>query len=264
MLILLSPAKTLDMETPARLPEFSQPEFMDESAKLVTSLKRYSRKKLGDLMSISETLAEVNADRFKNWQPPFDADNARPAIQAFRGDVYVGLDADTLKKRDLQFAQEHLRILSGLYGVLRPLDLMQAYRLEMGTSLKTRRGKNLYEFWGERITDHLNEELATMKNGAVINLASNEYFKSVRPKQLSAPLVSPVFKDEKNGQYKVISFFAKKARGSMARYLIQQRAKDVSAVEEFGELGYQYSPKDSSAGQPVFLRSEKAALPYLA
>lgn len=252
------------METPARLPEFSQPGFMDESSKLVTSLKRYSKKKLGDLMSISEPLAELNVDRYKTWQPPFDADNARPAIQAFRGDVYVGLDADTLKKRDLQFAQDHLRILSGLYGVLRPLDLMQAYRLEMGTSLKTRRGKNLYEFWGDRITDHLNEELSEMKKGAVVNLASNEYFKSVRPKQLVAPLVSPIFKDEKNGQYKVISFFAKKARGSMARYLIQERAKDVAAVNDFGELGYKYSPKESSAGQPVFLRSEKAALPYLA
>ncbi len=264
MLILLSPAKTLDMETPARLANPSQPGFMDDSAALVTSLKRYSKNKLGELMSISEALAELNATRFKTWEPPFDVDNARPAIQAFRGDVYVGLDADTLKKSDLQFAQEHLRILSGLYGVLKPLDLIQAYRLEMGTALKTRRGKNLYEFWGDRITLHLNEELNEMKTGVVVNLASNEYFKSVQPKQLVAPLVSPVFKDEKNGNYKIISFFAKKARGAMARHLIQGRAKNIEAVHEFTALGYEYAPEVSSAGQPVFLRSEKAALPYLA
>jgi len=262
MLILLSPAKTLDMETPARVSNLSQPGFMDDSAKLVTSLKRYRKRKLGELMNISESLAETNVERFESWQPPFDADNAKPAIQAFRGDVYIGLDADTLKKRDLEFAQNHLRILSGLYGVLRPLDLMQAYRLEMGTALKTRRGKNLYEFWGDRITNSLNDELNEMKKPAVVNLASNEYFKSVKPAKLQAPLLSPVFKDEKNGDYKIISFFAKKARGSMARFLIQSRSKEVEAVKDYAELGYRYSAKLSSEGQPVFLRSEKAAQPY--
>jgi len=264
MLILLSPAKTLDMETPARFSDLSQPSFLEDSTSLVKSLRRYRKAKLGELMNISQPLAQLNVERFQTWDPPFDADNARPAFQAFRGDVYTGLDADTLNKRDLQFAQKHLRILSGLYGVLKPLDLIQAYRLEMGTSLKTRKGKNLYDFWGSRITDSLNSELAGFKLPTVVNLASNEYFKSVKAQQLTAPLVSPVFKDEKNGQYKIISFFAKKARGAMARHLIQTRAKDVSAVTQFADLGYTYSQADSSEGQPVFLRSERAAQPYLA
>lgn len=264
MLILLSPAKTLDMESPARVAEPTQPGFMEDSSRLVTSLRQYHKRKLGDLMKISEPLAELNVERFKAWQTPFDIDNARPAIQAFRGDVYVGLDADSLKKRDLEFAQKHLRILSGLYGVLKPLDLIQAYRLEMGTALKTRRGKNLYEFWGDRITESLNDELGVMKQPTVVNLASNEYFKSVKPKQLSAPLITPIFKDEKNGSYKIISFFAKKARGAMARHLIQSRAKDIEAVESFSSLGYRLDAKSSSVGQLVFLRSEKAAQPYLA
>lgn len=264
MLILLSPAKTLDMETPSRVDEPSQPDFMTESGQLVSSLRRYSKNTLGDLMKISESLAELNLERFQAWQPPFDVTNARPAIQAFRGDVYIGLDADSLKSQDLEFAQQHLRILSGLYGVLRPLDLIQAYRLEMGTSLKTRRGRNLYQFWGERITQSLNDKLQGMEQAAVINLASNEYFKSVKPKQLAAPLITPVFKDEKNGDYKVISFFAKKARGAMARHLIVSRARERAAVESFDSLGYRFDASQSTADKPVFLRSENAARPYLA
>lgn len=264
MLILLSPAKTLDMDTPTRVSSATQPGFMDESQKLVTTLKRYRKGKLGELMKLSESLAALNVERFESWQPPFDTENARPAIQAFRGDVYVGLDADTLNKRDLAFAQKHLRILSGLYGILKPLDLMQAYRLEMGTPLKTRRGKNLYEFWGERLTAQINDELEAMNKAAVINLASNEYFQSVKKNSLVAPLVSPVFKDEKNGSYKVISFFAKKARGAMARHLVTTRAKGLDDVLTFKGLGYRYNKAASSEGQPVFLRSEKAAQPYLA
>ena len=264
MLILLSPAKTLDMQTPSRVTDPTLPGFMNESEKLVKTLRRYPKRKLGDLMNISESLAELNAKRFTQWQSEFDTENARPAIQAFRGDVYVGLDADTLGKRDLNFAQKNLRILSGLYGVLKPLDLMQAYRLEMGTSLKTRHGKSLYEFWGDRITEHLNDELALQKQPLVVNLASNEYFKSVNTKKLQGTLLSPVFKDEKNGQYKIISFFAKKARGAMARYLIQQRASTSNEVLDFDALGYRYDKAQSLEGQPVFLRSEKAAQPYLA
>ena len=264
MLILISPAKTLDMDTPARFPELTKTQFLAESEKLVKSLRRYPKKKLAGLMSISESLAELNANRFKQWQTDAQPDTARPAIQAFRGDVYIGLDADTLGKRDMSYAQKHLRILSGLYGVLRPLDLMQAYRLEMGTSLPTRRGKSLYDFWGDSITAHLNVELEGFKQPSVVNLASNEYFKSVKEKQLNSKLVSPVFRDEKNGQYKVISFFAKKARGAMARYLIQQRAKTADDVVNFEELGYRYSEAQSSERQPVFLRSEAAAKPYLA
>ena len=168
MLILLSPAKTLDMQTPSRVADPTLPGFMEESEKLVKTLRRYPKRKLGELMNISESLAELNAQRFTQWESEFDTRNARPAIQAFRGDVYVGLDADTLGKRDLNYAQKHLRILSGLYGVLKPLDLMQAYRLEMGTSLKTRRGKSLYEFWGDRITEHLNSELELQKQPVII------------------------------------------------------------------------------------------------
>lgn len=264
MLILLSPAKTLDMETPSRIAEPSQPGFMDESEKLVNTLRRYKKAKLGQLMSISEPLAELNVDRFDSWAPPFDDKNARPAIQAFRGDVYLGLDADTLGKRDLTYAQKHLRILSGLYGVLKPYDLIQAYRLEMGTALKTRRGKSLYDFWGSRLTDSLNEETQSMSSACVVNLASNEYFKSVKKNELQAPLVSPVFKDQKNGDYKIISFFAKKARGAMARHLIQNRAATTEELKSFKALGYRYNAKASSEGQPVFLRTEKAAKPYLA
>lgn len=264
MLILLSPAKTLDMETPSRIAEPTQPGFMDDSKRLVGTLKQYKKSKLGELMHISEALAQLNVDRFESWAPPFDEKNARPAIQAFRGDVYTGLDADTLGMRDLAYAQKHLRILSGLYGVLKPFDLMQAYRLEMGTALKTGRGKSLYEFWGDRLTSYLNEEAAEMVNAQVVNLASKEYFKSVQTSKLAAPLVSPVFKDQKNGEYKIISFFAKKARGAMARHLIQSRAKSIDEVMGFTELGYRYNAKASLEGQPVFLRTEKAAQPYLA
>ncbi len=264
MLILLSPAKTLDMETPSRVVEPTLPAFMEDSAKLVGTLRRYSKRRLGELMHVSEALAALNAERFSAWQPSFDTDNARPCIQAFRGDVYVGLDADTLDERDLDFAQQHLRILSGLYGVMRPLDLMQAYRLEMGTALKTRRGKSLYEFWGERLTKHLNEELSSRADGCVINLASNEYFRSIKPGKLCAPLISPIFKDEKSGHYKIISFFAKKARGAMARHLVKARAEGLDDVLAFNDLGYRFDQELSSEGQPVFLRSEQAAQPYLA
>lgn len=264
MLILLSPAKTLDMLTPSRVNEATLPGFMDDSMRLVKTLREYSSERLSELMSISDSLAELNALRFRDWQPEFDTDNARPCIQAFRGDVYVGLDADTLDEADLSFAQQHLRILSGLYGVMRPLDLMQAYRLEMGTRLKTDRGASLYEFWGERLTDHLNRELEETDGRCVVNLASNEYFRSVQPARLSRPLVSPVFRDEKNGHYKVISFFAKKARGAMARHLLKQRARDLDDVLSFNDLGYRFDEKASSEGKPVFLRSQAAAQPYLA
>lgn len=264
MLILLSPAKTLDMEAPSRVSRPTQPQFMDESDKLVTTLKKYRPKRLGTLMNLSEKLATLNVERYENWRPPFDESNARPAIQAFRGDVYTGFDVDTMSKKDLDHAQKHVRILSGLYGVLRPYDLMQAYRLEMGTRLKTRRGGDLYSFWGTRLTDHLNEELENVKDPLVVNLASNEYFKSIKPKVLAAPLVSPVFHDQKNGEYKMISFFAKKARGAMARYLVESRAKTVDDINGFKGLGYKYSKKYSTDGKPVFTRSEKAAQPYLA
>jgi len=264
MLILLSPAKTLDMDTPSPVSSPTQPQFMDDSDRLVSTLKKYRPARLGKLMNLSDKLAQLNVERYEAWQPPFTKANAQPAIHAFRGDVYTGFDVDSMVKKDLDHAQKHLRILSGLYGVLRPYDLMQAYRLEMGTRLKTRRGSDLYNFWGARLTDHLNEELDSFKNPFVVNLASNEYFKSVKPKSLSAPLVSPVFHDQKNGEYKMISFFAKKARGSMARYLIESRAKNIDDIKGYKSLGYKYSKKHSTDEKPVFTRTEKAAQPYLA
>lgn len=257
MIILLSPAKTLDTETRSRVKTATQPQFLEQSAQLVDTLKTYSPKKLGKLMSISDSLAATNTERFEQWNTPFDTQNARPCIQMFRGDVYTGLDADTLSRADLTFAQKHLRILSGLYGVLKPLDLIQAYRLEMGTNLKNSAGKNLYDFWGTELTDSLNEELLAQRKPFVVNLASVEYFSAVKVSSLEAPLISPVFQDEKNGTYKIISFFAKKARGSMARYLVQNRCKHPKDLAGFNLDGYAYSAKESSEGKPVFRRSAK-------
>lgn len=259
MLILLSPAKTLDFETPSRTKKVSAPEFLEDTQKLVTTLQKYKPKRLGKLMNISEPLAELNAERYENWQLPFPAADARPSIQAFRGDVYTGFDADSMSLKDLQRAQKHLRILSGLYGVLKPLDTMLPYRLEMGTALKTRRGKNLYEFWGSRITDYINKELEAFDAPLVVNLASNEYFKAVKKSKLNAPLIEPVFKDEKADGYKVIGFFAKKARGAMARYLIESQSETVQELQKFKGLGYKYSKAESSESRPVFLRTAKAA-----
>jgi cytoplasmic iron level regulating protein YaaA (DUF328/UPF0246 family) len=259
MLILLSPAKTLDYDTPPRTKQVSTPQFLDESEKLVSTLRAYKPKRLGKLMNISDALAELNVERFDAWQVPFPNDQARPSIQAFRGDVYLGLDADTMSMASIKRAQKHIRILSGLYGVLKPLDNMLPYRLEMGTALKTKRGKNLYEFWGSRITESLNEELESFKSPMVINLASNEYFKVVKPKELQAPLISPVFKDQKNGEYKVISFFAKKARGAMARYLVESKCSSQDDLKQFDALGYKYNTKASTEQSPVFMRTEKAA-----
>lgn len=259
MLILLSPAKTLDFETAPRTSQVSTPAFLDESAQLIETLKKYKPKQLVKLMKISDNLAELNADRFNTWETPFPDGVARPCIQAFRGDVYLGLDADTMKLADIKRAQKHIRILSGLYGVLKPLDMMLPYRLEMGTSLKTKQGKNLYEFWGMQITDSLNAELPNFDAPLVVNLASNEYFKAVKKSQLEAPLIEPVFKDEKETGYKVISFFAKKARGAMARYLVENKCKTENEVMKFTGLGYKYNKTESSEGRPVFLRSAKAA-----
>lgn len=261
MLILLSPAKTLDLDSPLRAPQVTQPQFLTEAESLVRTARRQSARRLGELMNISPALATLNRDRFRDWTPQHDASSARPAIQAFRGDVYTGLDADTLDEQDLAFAQARLRILSGLYGVLRPLDLMHAYRLEMGTRLPTRRGKTLYDFWGDRVARALDEQA---QGAAIVNLASNEYFSVVARPGVRAPVVSPVFLDEKGGTYKTISFFAKRARGAMARHLVQSRADEPDALQSFTGLGYRYIASASSAAAPVFRRSERAARPYLA
>ncbi|HAD49667.1 MAG TPA: peroxide stress protein YaaA, partial [Idiomarina sp.] len=208
------------------------------------------------LMKISDKLAGLNAARFSDWQLPFDEGNARPAVFAFNGDVYAGLDAATLDTQALTSAQQQLRILSGLYGLLRPLDLMQAYRLEMGTKLNNPRGKNLYEFWGDTITELLNNDLQEQGADTLVNLASNEYFSAVNVKKLNATVVTPVFKDEKNGQYKVISFYAKKARGLMARFMVNQKPQSVSDLKAFNLARYQFDADESSDKQLVFKRAE--------
>lgn len=257
MLTLLSPAKTLDFDTPPVITTATQPGFTDDSAALVDILKGYSPDQLGALMKLSPALAQLNVQRFHDWRLPFTAANAKQAILAFKGDVYTGLDADTLTAQQLAFAQQHVRILSGLYGVLRPLDLMQPYRLEMGTKLANPQGKDLYAFWGDKITAALNAELAQQQADVVVNLASNEYFGAVKPKQLQARLITPVFKDEKNGQYKIISFYAKKARGLMTRWIIEQQLGSPVLLTDFNVAGYRFSEEDSRGDTLVFKRAEK-------
>ena len=256
MLIVISPAKTLDFEAPAKTKKFTQPQFLEQSQLLIEKLRAFDPAQIGELMSISPDLAALNHRRFMNWSPPFTAANAKQALLAFRGDVYVGLQADSFNARDLDFAQKHLRILSGLYGLLRPLDLMQPYRLEMGTALATARGKNLYAFWGERIAEALNEELRGAKKSVLINLASEEYFKAVHPKALAACVVTPIFKERKGDGYKVVSFFAKKARGAMSAYIIRNRLRDVEAIRDFSEDGYRFRAQLSTADEWTFTREQ--------
>lgn len=253
MKILLSPAKSLDYESKLPTDQFTEPVFIKEATKLNGVLEKKSKKQLMNLMSISENLAELNHQRYKEFSMPFNRDNARPAAYAFSGDVYVGLDAYTIPKSKIMYLQETVRILSGLYGVLKPLDLIQPYRLEMGTDLKVNRSKNLYEFWGDKITKSLNKE--QNDDEIILNLASNEYFKSVNTKLLKGKLISPVFKDFKNGKLKIISFFAKKARGSMARFVIDHKIESYDDLLKFNYDGYQFSRNETkSKDKPVFIR----------
>ncbi|MGR1184071.1 peroxide stress protein YaaA [Aeromonas veronii] len=256
MLIVVSPAKTLDYESPLVTPRFTQPELLDHSAELISRARQLSPDQIATLMKISDKLAGLNAARFAEWQPDFTPANARQALLAFKGDVYTGLAVEDFSEADFDFAQAHLRMLSGLYGVLRPLDLMMPYRLEMGTKLDNSRGKDLYQFWGEVITHHLNDALAAQGDEVLINLASDEYFKSVRPKSLKGRIVTPVFKDEKNGQFKVISFYAKKARGMMARHIIKHRLTEVEQLTGFNAEGYYFVPEESDANTLMFKRAE--------
>ena len=256
MLTVLSPAKTLDYETAPITQSATLPRFMDQSALLVEDARGLDPDGIRALMGVSEQIAHLNHERFMNWQSESNSDNAKQAVLAFKGDVYTGLQAETLSEDDLDFAQTRLRILSGLYGLLRPLDLMQPYRLEMGLKFANQRGKNLYEFWGEQLTDTLNADLVSAKTDVLINLASNEYFKAVKPKLLNADIITPQFKDLKNGQYKMISFFAKKARGVMARYIIDNRITEPEALKSFSEAGYYYSDAQSQGDQWIFLHDE--------
>ncbi len=256
MLFLLSPAKSLDYDSP--LPaglSHSQPQFIPDAARLIDVLRTRSPQDIASLMSISDALAALNVARYGAWSPRFTQENARQAVMAFNGDVYEGLQAATLSLPDLDWAQQHLAILSGLYGVLRPLDLMQPYRLEMGTRLATDAGANLYQFWGARIAEHLNRQLADDTDPVVVNLASQEYFKAVDRKALSARVVECVFEDGKGGAYKIISFYAKRARGLMARWAIRQRASTPRQLEGFDLEGYAFHPAASSPERLVFRRA---------
>lgn len=232
-------------------------ELLDHSQQLIDVARKLSAPQIGKLMGISDKLADLNATRFHDWQPNFTPENARQAILAFKGDVYTGLQAETFSEADFDFAQQHLRMLSGLYGVLRPLDLMQPYRLEMGIRLENAKGKDLYQFWGDIITDKLNEALAAQGDQVVINLASDEYFRSVKPKKLNAELIKPVFLDEKNGKFKVISFYAKKARGLMSRYIIENRLTKPEQLADFNSEGYFFDEAASGNGELVFKRHQQ-------
>ncbi|ELR66218.1 UPF0246 protein YaaA [Photobacterium marinum] len=257
MLIVVSPAKTLDYESPLATKNYTLPELTDHSAELIEVCRELTPADIATLMKVSDKIAGLNAARFAEWQPEFTMENARQAILAFKGDVYTGLEAETMSEEDFAYAQQHLRMLSGLYGLLRPLDLMQPYRLEMGTKLANSRGSNLYQFWGEIITDKLNQALAEQGDKLLVNLASNEYFKAVKPKTLDAQVITPVFKDCKNGTYKVISFYAKKARGMMARYILDNRVESVEALKQFDVAGYFFVPAESTQSELVFKREEQ-------
>jgi cytoplasmic iron level regulating protein YaaA (DUF328/UPF0246 family) len=257
MLTLISPAKTLDFETPAVTDVHTQAEFLEHSAELIDQLKLQSPDDISALMKLSSKLSELNVQRFHDWCLPFNQNNAKAALLAFKGDVYTGLDAESFSADNFSYAQTHLGILSGLYGLLRPLDLIQPYRLEMGTKFGNTRGANLYIFWGTIITDAINQRLELSKSKILVNLASNEYFKAVKTKQLNAELITPVFKDEKNGQYKIISFYAKKARGLMAAYIIKNKVKSVNQLCEFDVAGYRFVAAESDAQTLTFKRSEQ-------
>ncbi|MBR9883984.1 MAG: peroxide stress protein YaaA [Oceanospirillales bacterium] len=254
MLTLISPAKTLDYDSPLATEKHTTPRFLEYSAELIEQLRPLAVQDIAELMKLSDKLASLNVARYESWSAEHTLDNARPAVLAFKGDVYTGLEAETFSEEAFEFAQQHLRILSGLYGVLRPLDLLEPYRLEMGTKLKNTRGDNLYQFWGNIITESLQAELNEQANPVLVNLASNEYYKSVKPKALGCRIVTPEFKDLKNGQYKIISFYAKKARGLMSRYIIENRIDEPEALKGFDLEGYYFSPEHSDGDNWVFLR----------
>jgi len=259
MLIVLSPAKSLDYDTPPHVEAATEPRFLQQSGELIGILRQKTPQEIASLMDLSDKLALLNVERYAHWSAASDAALGKQAALAFDGDVYDGLSARTLSAEDLEWAQAHIRILSGLYGVLRPLDRMQPYRLEMGTALANPAGRDLYAFWGGRIADSLNADLAGETTPVLVNLASEEYFKAVSPKSLKARVVTPVFEDEKAGKYKIISFYAKKARGLMARWATLRRVTEVEALKGFDGAGYRFEASSSTADRWVFRRSEAAA-----
>lgn len=254
MIIVISPAKTINFEITPQTKTFSQPAFTEQSEKLVEVLRKFAPSRLQKLMRINPKLAELNATRFLQWSLPFTAENAKQALLVFNGEVYNGLKAETLSEQDLNYAQEHLRILSGLYGVLRPLDLIQPYRLEMGTKLKVGRKTDLYNFWGYLLTDHINEVFKNTNQKYLINLASGEYFKALDHQKLRVEIITPVFKDFSGGEYKFLTVYGKKARGMMARFILQNRIEEVEKIKLFDEDGYYYNDQLSHGNNWVFTR----------
>ena len=257
MLIVVSPAKTLDYESPLATDLSTQPDFIADSEELIHVCRKLTPLDISSLMKVSDKIASLNAIRFEEWSPIFTSDNSRQALFAFKGDVYTGLDAASFSDDDFDYAQRHLRMLSGLYGLLKPLDLMQPYRLEMGTKLANDRGANLYQFWGNKITEKLNAVIEEQGDKTLINLASNEYFKAVKPALLNADVITPIFKDCKNGQYKIISFYAKKARGLMARFIIENRIATIEELKRFAVDGYYFVSAESSEKELMFKREEQ-------
>ncbi len=256
MIITLSPSKGQDFIEPAKTKKHSTPAALDDSQLLIKEMRKIKVVELQALMSISENIAKLNVARVKDFKTPFTSRNAKQAIYAFKGDVYSGINVENYSADDLGYAQKHLRILSGLYGCLRPLDLIQAYRLEMKTKLQNPRGDNLYQFWGERITDSLNKELLKQQEPVLINLASNEYFKSVKPKLLKGRLLNINFKETKNGKTRIVAIFAKRARGMMTDYILRNRIEKSEDIKKFKQGGYKYSKLDSDDKQWTFIRPQ--------
>ncbi len=256
MLIVVSPAKTLDYESTLPTDTYTRPDHLKQSRLLINRLRDFSALDLAELQGVSQKIAETNHSRNHEWKTPFNLKNARQAVFAFKGDVYTGLDAYSLDEKNIDYAQQHLRILSGLYGLLKPLDLIQPYRLEMGTRLSTADANNLYQFWDMEITRALNKQLRKIKSDTLINLASNEYFKSIKVQNLKATVITPQFKDYKNGQYKMIGFFAKKARGLMTRYIIDHELTDAEDIKAFDTDGYVFSADMSDQKNWVFIRKQ--------
>ncbi|MEZ4850135.1 MAG: peroxide stress protein YaaA [Bacteroidia bacterium] len=255
MIFVISPAKKLDFSEETRFTQnYSMPAHMDDTEQLVKVMVKKSEKKIAELMSISPQLAALNYERYQNFTTPFTPENAKQALLAFKGDVYLSFDLESYSEGEFDFAQKHLRILSGLYGLLKPLDLIQPYRLEMGTKLSNRRGKNLYDFWGDRITKALNQDLEELSSDVLVNLASNEYFKSVKPAKLNARVITPGFKDDRNGQFKTIFLYAKQARGAMADFAIRNKINTPEGLKTFDGMGYVFNESLSKGDDWVFTR----------
>ena len=254
MIAVISPAKKLNFKAESPIKAFTQCDFLDESKKLVDKAKDYTFDDIMKLMSVSENIANLTFERFQAWKLPFDKQNAKQAALAFNGDTYTGLEAETFNQDDFKYSQDHLRILSGLYGLLRPLDLIQPYRLEMGTKMNNTKGKNLYEFWGTKISDQLNKDINNHKSMYIVNCASDEYFKVIDLSRLNCPIIKPIFKDVKNGIPKVISFYAKRARGMMSKYIIKNRVQSIDDLHGFNDQGYVFQPDQSDNHELVYIR----------